>query len=269
MPVGGNPHGCHPGRSAAESRDPGAVGDARACGPGSRIRACARSGMTGAVYAAAPHPDPLPALMLFAANVGVARGEGAGGAQVWEAGISFAVHDVFIPRVTGRTPRVVLRIPEMRRAVVLEPPSQHRSRGRHSLSFAWLAARPAERQGRGSGCGQVAVRERPGSVSGPKQAPGQARTRSGRAFFASQPEFRSRVSGREPERPASPSFLLTLVMSERQEETARARVEGRRHGSPNVCGALGRQPTDVGAACLSPLSSAIGAPCGRWQPRSL
>jgi hypothetical protein len=83
--------------------------------------------------------------------------------------------------VTGRGRRDVLRVPEMRCAAILGSRPQHRSRGRQSASFTGSAARSAERHGgarmspsRGSRAARV------GEPT--KQAPGQARTRSGRAF---------------------------------------------------------------------------------------
>ncbi len=71
---------------------------------------------------------------------------------------------------------------------------QHRSRGLQSASFAGSAARPAERHGgarmQRSRCPSTA---RVGEPT--KQAPGQVRTRPGRAFLCPLPEFRSRSSG--------------------------------------------------------------------------
>jgi hypothetical protein len=89
------------------------------------------------------------------------------------AGIRFAVHDVSAMRVTDRGLRVVMRVPEMRRAAILEPAPRHRSRGRQSVSFAGSAARPAERQAGAADVLKSRFESGPGRCCDPSKRPGR------------------------------------------------------------------------------------------------
>ena len=119
--------------------------------------------------------------------------------------------------------------PEMGSAAILGAASQHRSRGAAVRNPRLVGGQTIQAPTRGPDVVKPRVRQRPGSVDRPDQAPRQTRTRPSRAFM--RPHVRSQVTRVQPRTPCS-SSLLHLERHEPRRGRRRLQARGTpgRHG---------------------------------------